>query len=110
MSAASSSEPTQYDVAQRYDMTVITLKEYDNPHNSFILMIDEENKAVTYQTLWTRLMLGSGRPGKEMAPETVIAKRAMQEEDVTAMERVVAEVDDDLARKHGVMDADEYGD
>lgn len=110
LSAASSSEPTQYDVAQRYDMTVITLKEYDNPHNSFILMIDEENKAVTYQTLWTRLMLGSGRPGKEMAPETVIAKRAMQEEDVTAMERVVAEVDDDLARKHGVMDADEYGD
>ena len=102
LSAALSSEPTGYDVAQRYDMTVLTLKDADSPHNNFILMIDEENGTVTYHTLWTRLNLSSGRPGREDEPDSTIAKVAAQEEDLIAMERVVAEVDDDLARKHGV--------
>jgi hypothetical protein len=110
LSAALSSEPTGYDVAQRYDMTVLTLKDADSPHNNFILMIDEENSTVTYHTLWTRLNLSSGRPGREDEPESIIAKRAMQEEDVTAMERIVAEVDDDLARKHGLGEYEnDYG-
>jgi len=110
LSAALLSEPTGYDVAQRYDMTVQTLKDAGSPHNNFILMIDEENGTVTYHTLWTRLNLSSGRPGREDEPESIIAKRAMQEEDVTAMERIVAEVDDDLARKHGVGEyEDDYG-
>jgi len=104
LSAALSSEPTGYDVAQRYDMTVLTLRDADGPHNNFILMIDEENGTVTYHTLWTRLNLSSGRPGKEDEPDSTIAKVAVQEEDLIAMERVVAEVDDDLARKHGVRD------
>ena len=102
LSAALSSEPTGYDVAQRYDMTVLTLKDADSPHNNFILMVDEENGTVTYHTLWTRLNLSSGRPGKEDEPDSTIAKVAAQEEDLIALERVVAEVDDDLARKHGL--------
>eukprot|EP00563_Minutocellus_polymorphus_P002882 CAMPEP_0181037026 /NCGR_PEP_ID=MMETSP1070-20121207/9180_1 /TAXON_ID=265543 /ORGANISM="Minutocellus polymorphus, Strain NH13" /LENGTH=586 /DNA_ID=CAMNT_0023114711 /DNA_START=153 /DNA_END=1913 /DNA_ORIENTATION=+ len=102
LSAALSSEPTGYDVAQRYDMTVLTLKDAENPHNNFILMVDEDSGTVTYHTLWTRLNLSSGRPGKEDEPDSTIAKVAVQEEDLIAMERVVAEVDDDLARKHGV--------
>jgi len=95
-----SEDSIKYDVAQHYDLDVLPLKEEDAPHATFLLIVDEENGVVSYHPVSSRVNLSSGRPGRR--GHTTIKKRQLDEEDIKEIEEAAAEVDQDLAEKHGI--------
>jgi len=95
------SEPTNFDVAQVYDLDVLPLKEEDGPHVHFGLFVDSTQKVVTYHPITSRVHLSTGRPvsKKKRKIQHLVTKRALNAHDVADMELRMAEVDQDCANK-----------
>ena len=95
------SEPTNFDIAQIYDLDVVPLKEEEGPHAHFALFVDHHQQQVTYHPITSRVQLSTGRPvpRKKRKIQHLVTKRALNATDVAEMEARMAEVDQDCANK-----------
>jgi hypothetical protein len=89
-----------YNAIQKYDLDVNHLREENAPHVNFLFMLDEEKMVASYHPISSRVQLSTGRPANQEITTRFVTKREMNEEEVTALEKVVAEVDADMAKKH----------
>lgn len=89
---ADDSDDDKYNAVQKYDLDVIPLKEEDKPHSHFLFVIDEERGIATYHPISSRVQLSSGRPSDD-AGSRKVSKRKLNEEEKSAMEERLSEVD-----------------
>mmetsp|Transcript_32380 Transcript_32380/g.37740 ORF Transcript_32380/g.37740 Transcript_32380/m.37740 type:complete len:161 (-) Transcript_32380:185-667(-) len=98
---SSSTVTSKYDAVQQYDLDVIPLKEEDAPHSQYIFVMDEEKGIATYHPISSRVQLSSGRPLNEKSRRKIM-KRSCTQQEIDEMEGRLAEIDADLADKHGL--------
>lgn len=98
----SDSSKGMYNAVQRYDLDVVPLKEVNAPHSNFLFVVDEEKKVAHYHPISSRVQLSTGRPDYNDAGTRSILKRKLEEVELTDLEKTLAEVDADLAKKHGI--------
>jgi len=105
-----------YGAVQQYDLDVIPLRDPDKPAVHYVWTIDPANEYAGYHSIGSRVQLSTGRPivvsgaGRslgdkitEMATdESYVLHKAMKEEEKKDVETKMAEVDLDLAEKHGL--------
>jgi|AntRauTorckE5430_2_1112549.scaffolds.fasta_scaffold00231_11 RNA polymerase II-associated factor 1 len=91
-----------YNAVQRYDLDVVPLKEVNTPHSNFLFVVDEENNVAHYHPVSSRVQLSTGRPAYSDAGTRSILKRKLEAVEVTDLEKTLAEVDADMAKKHGI--------
>jgi len=108
-SASASSKP-MYNAIQKYDLEVVPLKEENAPHVNFLFVVDEENEVASYHPISSRVQLSTGRPAHRGVAPRSISKRALEEKEIVDMEKRLAEIDADMAKKHGIEDDDKMGD
>ena len=102
-------EQRLYAAAQLYDFHIHHLKAEDGPHVNFVFKMDPKKKVATYHVLSNRIQLASGRPADRKRTKRIIQKRPLEEKERVEMEKRVAEVDMDLAKKYGLDDTPEGG-
>jgi RNA polymerase II-associated factor 1 len=105
--ASDASEPTLFHVVQQYDLDVVPLKEEGTPHVNFLLLLEERpdgGGSASYHPIPSRVQLSTGRPAKRNMAGSIIAKRALDEQDMKELEGRVAEIDADLAEKYGLYE------
>jgi RNA polymerase II-associated factor 1 len=100
--------PTEYTIAQLYDLDVIPLKEDGAPHTNFLFVIDEEKQVASYHPIASRVQLSAGRPSQysndmDNIKTRLVSKRTLDEEEIAEIEGRKAEVDLDLAKKYGMI-------
>ena len=93
-------DQNQYNIVQKYDLDIMQLKEQDKPHSNFLIVVDEGKGIASYHPISSRIQLSTGRPSDETGSRRV-RKRALNEEEKVTIEEQLAEVDADLAEKHG---------
>jgi hypothetical protein len=101
------SEKPVYSSIQRYDLDVVGLKEEDAPHANFLFIVDEKNGIASYHPVSSRVQLSTGRPATGPSSERVITKMEPDEHDIVEMEKRLAEVDADMAKKYDVDEEDD---
>ena len=106
--AAEKEEEVRYHAIQAYDLDVIPLKEdEDAPNTHFCLWVDPEAGVARYLPISSRVQLSSGRPavpGGDLhnLPVRLVRRRPLSQKEQDDMEERMAEVDRDMAEKHGV--------
>lgn len=95
-------EGIQYNEAQAYDLDVHPLKEADTPHSNFLIVMNPKTGKATYRPVSSRVQLSTGRPARKRRPATIVERRGMKKSEIAHVEKQVAEIDHDLAQKHGV--------
>lgn len=93
-------EQPVYNPVQKYELDVIPLKEENAPHSNFLFVLDEESMMAKYHPVSSRVQLSTGRPAHQNVGSRKILKRKLQEEEVISMEKALAEVDADMAKKY----------
>ncbi|GAX20291.1 hypothetical protein FisN_6Hh242 [Fistulifera solaris] len=86
---------------QTYDLDILPLKDEDSPHVNFCLWVDKEKGVATYLPLSSRIQLSMGRPVVNPLAHGVERREATDAE-INEMEVRMAEVDQEMAKKHEV--------
>lgn len=95
-----------YNPIQKYDLDIVGMKEEDAPHSNFLFIVDEDNKTATYHPITSRVQLSAGRPAASNIVPRFIKKRKLEDYEIEVMEKSMADVDADLAKKYGIEDED----
>lgn len=86
---------------QTFDLDIVPLKDEDSPHVNFCLWVDKEQGTATYLPLSSRIQLSMGRP--VVGPLAhVVERREPTDAEINEMEVRMAEVDQEMAKKHDV--------
>lgn len=91
-----------YSAVQRYDLDVVALKEENAPHSNFLFAVDEEKKVARYHPVSSRVQLSTGRPAFQEIGSRSILKRKLEDAEEEELEKSLAEVDADMAKKHQI--------
>jgi Paf1 len=96
----------KYRPIQSYDLDVLPLKEEDEPHMNFTIRLNKLTNIAYYIPIASRVQLSMGRPSSKMYVQP-IERRVCTDEEVSNMEVRVAEIDQDMAEKHHIMQVDD---
>ena len=118
-SAPKKLEGDPYQAVQRYDLDVVPLRDASGPPVHFVLVVDPNRNYVGYHPVGSRVQLSTGRPvvlpgtsqggnDTEIATDkTHILRRAMESDEKKDIEKRMAEIDVDMAEKHGMLKEDD---
>lgn len=98
-------EGDKYEAAQSFDLDVIPLKEEDAPPVHFCLWVDAATTTARYLPISSRVALSTSRPVRNPGVR-IIKRRPLTEQEQTEVEERMAEVDVEMAEKHGVEKED----
>ena len=108
-----------YQAVQRYDLDVVPLRDASGPPVHFVLIVDPSKNYVGYHPIGSRVQLSTGRPvvlpggskggldSEIPTDKSVIARRTMESDETKDIEKRMAEVDVDLAEKHGLVEEED---
>ncbi|EJK72927.1 hypothetical protein THAOC_05493, partial [Thalassiosira oceanica] len=99
--------PRRYAARQRYDLDVVPLRDASAPPVVYVLSVRPGRPYAAYRPVGSRIHLSTGRPVPDEAPgrpgRCDVSRREAGRDESDEFERRAAEVDADLAEKHGLV-------